>query len=273
MKLRTWVYLLLIPSCYLVTKFCRSQTDAFTSTAIASYLPPCPEWHTEPPTSEVDAILNQKFHYLTSGGQSFVFISEDKKYVLKFFKLQRILFPSLLHQTDSSRIKKVRRDFASYLMAWQELREETALVYLHLNRDLSFKRTITLVDKLHCQCQLNLEGIPFVLQKNVEMLYPYLDQLLTSGKEKEAEEALCTLFALIIQRCQKGILDEDPALHKNVGFFKGKPIILDAGRFIRDPQRMHAEVYSRDLQAITTRLEAWIKKKHPTFIANYQNQL
>src|SRR5258708_2635099 len=38
---------------------------------------------------EIDQLLNQEFTYLSKGAQSYVFVSQDQKYVIKFFKLNK----------------------------------------------------------------------------------------------------------------------------------------------------------------------------------------
>ena len=68
-------------------------TDGFTIENITSSLPFDESLETRPLNEEektlVDLILDQKFTYLGKGCQSYVFLSEDQQYVLKFFKYQR----------------------------------------------------------------------------------------------------------------------------------------------------------------------------------------
>src|SRR5690242_7329585 len=69
--------------------FCYSQTRGFRLYSILSDLPNDPRWEV-PPLSDrdqkkIDALLNQEFTFLGSGGWSFAFLGEDQKTVLKFF--------------------------------------------------------------------------------------------------------------------------------------------------------------------------------------------
>src|SRR5689334_8640410 len=50
------------------------------------------EWDVEI-SPEVVSILEQPFHYLAKGGQSYVFGSSDGKYVLKLFRFDACLLP------------------------------------------------------------------------------------------------------------------------------------------------------------------------------------
>jgi hypothetical protein len=87
-KLRFFFHLsLFIRVFYLCSKWCNTQTDRFTllkteTTPFYDALWDFPF----PEKEEVAPILDQPFSYLSSGGQSFVFLSEDGHYVLKLIK-------------------------------------------------------------------------------------------------------------------------------------------------------------------------------------------
>lgn len=71
-----------------------------------------------PPLSE----LNQKYFLKAQGGQSYVFFSEDGKYVLKFFKdMPRplVLWPSY----QQKKLGKLRRTLGGYNLAFTRLPE------------------------------------------------------------------------------------------------------------------------------------------------------
>ena len=48
-------------------------------------------WDAEPPSNELTPLLSQPFFFLKRGSQAYVFLSEDKKYVLKFRTTRRPL--------------------------------------------------------------------------------------------------------------------------------------------------------------------------------------
>src|SRR3989344_1671941 len=57
---------------------------------------------------EAQTILKQKFYYLASGGQMDVFVSEDEKYVLKFFSNTPLPLPFPSYQRR--KLVKLSRD-------------------------------------------------------------------------------------------------------------------------------------------------------------------
>jgi hypothetical protein len=91
-------------------------------------------------------VLNQTFYYLGSGTQFYAFASQDDKYVIKFFKMHKILPKNWLRDFPFSLFEKYRLDnvekkqailenvFRSLKTAYEVLHEESGLFYLHLIR-------------------------------------------------------------------------------------------------------------------------------------------
>ncbi len=257
---------------YFTQQFCLKQTDEFTIAKICSNLPFEEKWETRPLSqqqqTEVLHILDQKFHYLASGGQCYAFLSSDGQSVLKFFKHDRRLPAKWYPESVKKRQKKQRkleRDFNSYKLAFEELQDETGLLYVHLNKTRHLKQTVTLVDKLGIEHKLDLDTKEFVLQKKAELIYPYLQRLMQKGDLIQAKRVIDTLLEVIVARCQKGIFDEDAHIHRNFGFIPEslRAVILDVGRFKKDSSRSQPEVYLKDVAAITIRFQTWLNENYP----------
>ena len=171
---------------YATYLFCHKQTDGFQITKVISSIPSEEKW--EMPQleaserKELEELLSHPFSYLDKGGQSYAFLSEDGKTVLKLFKMSNIRqYPYLYHIAlpgilDQLRIKviqqqrrKLDRLFNSSAMAYKELKEATGLIYLNLNHNPDFKDLqVTVIDKLGIAHHLSLDTIPFALQKRVK---------------------------------------------------------------------------------------------------------
>jgi hypothetical protein len=126
-------------------------TDGFRVSNMTYDMPHNPDWEVPPLSDqekkEVDSILNQPFNYVGKGAQSYVFASKDGKYVIKFFKF-RHLRPSwiidalpewdfLKDYREKNRERKNRLImvvFSGYKLAYDELRNQSGIVYLHLNK-------------------------------------------------------------------------------------------------------------------------------------------
>lgn len=202
----------------------------------------------------LQGIFDQKFYYLGSGGQCWVFASEDGQYVLKFFKFHR-------RKKD-----KLQRDFKSYQIAYETLKQETGLVYLHLDKTESLGLTAKVIDKIAIEHPIDLDAHAFIVQKKAVLVFDYIRSLMDQGKQDEAKGALFKLCQLLEERCKKGIGDEDPRLHRNIGFVDGMPIFIDTGRFKNDPSRMDPAIYQKDLKKITHRLRQWLLNEYPELV-------
>lgn len=263
---RLAIVALLFYAAHEVSHFCIRETDGFTIAKIRPSHAFHPEWEVGGGSLPSD-ILKQPFYYLDSGGQCFAFLSADGQYVLKFFKNHfRSVFP-LSAKKQAKREKKLLRDFTSYTIAFQELREECGLLYLHINPTEHLQKRVSIVDKLGIQHELSLDQHAFILQKRADLVYPYFERLIQRGEKEEARAAISALVALIADRCQKGIFDEDARIHRNFGFIDKQAILIDVGRLRKDATRMQREVYTQDVRIITKRWRAWLLQQDPSLSA------
>ncbi len=165
-------------------------------------------------------ILKQKFYLKDQGGQSYVFISADEKYVLKFFKdMPRPWIP--LQNYQKKKLGKLIRTMNGYQLAFDRLREETGLLYLHLSPTKTPLPT-TLVDRLLIEHSIDLSSVYFVLQKRATPVSVFDESVLTQ------------VSALLQKRASVNIADHDPRLQSNLGWIDGQIGFIDPGRFIED---------------------------------------
>jgi len=193
--------------------------------------------------NELKAILSQKFSYLGFGKQMTVYESEDHNYVIKFFNprppLRKTRFQSLrkikyfcsLKWFSEAYFKKktrLHKLFQRHALAFNELRDETALVYLHLNASTAPDVELHIVDKSGTLYILDPQSVPFVLQKKAILASDFLHSL---SDPQHAYTALHTLFA---SRARKHFTDRIQTLHNNYGFINGQAVQLDFGRIKKD---------------------------------------
>lgn len=265
----------------LLQRFCHQQTDGFSRYKISSNLTFQPEWET-PRLSlreqeSLSKILNQPYRYLAKGAQSYVFLSDDGKYVLKFFRIYHLQppfwvthlrWPWFLQSYKMDKILKkldeLHKDFASYKIAHDELKEETGIVYLHLNKTDYLKQTLTFYDKIGIKHQVALDQMEFLVQKRAELVYPALAKMVESEGLENAKDALSQLVSLLCLRCQKGIHDKDPDLNTNFGFIGHTPLQIDVGRFRIENGNLQEQMVDRDeIIRITDNLNQWLRSRYP----------
>ncbi len=273
--------LVLILCCWGTARFCKLQTGSFTIARISSQLQYHPEWEvpalSENDEQEIKKALSQPYYFFSKGAQSFVFASEDGTAVIKFFRHHHLSAPSWvrflplawarhsIHKKNS----KLSKDFTSYKLAYEVLREESGLLYLHLNKTSHLNLTLDLVDNLGIHHPLPLDQYEFVVQKRATLVYSALETWIQKGEFEEAKKALTSLVKLLTVRSQKGIFDKDPDLNTNFGFIGTQSLQIDIGRFKRKPPA----VDQNELIRITDNLHQWLMHRAPELDRHLKEEL
>lgn len=268
--------------------FARKMTDTFTIAAISSNRPFQRTYQTRLLTQEeereLDLALSQPYHYFGWGGQVYVFFSADGKYVIKFFK-QRLFRPSWLLNTlplpkclhryrfkrNWKRQDKLKRDFFSYKASFEELQEQTALLYCHLHRTHHLNRRFELIDRLNIHHFLNLDHFDFIVQRKAERVQECFNRL--NGDVEGMREVFREILSLTNQCITKGFYNRDPFIPNNCGFVEGRAIQIDVGRFLKKETIRTAGGHIDEFLRITTPFEQWITAHYPHLLPIYQEQL
>lgn len=240
-----------------------NQKPEFGPVNIGSSLQHENEWEIERLSAEAETelaqIFAQNFVYLGAGSQSYAFLSDDGKYVLKFFRMKNFMpkpwyallppisiFKELRAEKIERQSERLKQLFRAYKLAYTELKEQTALIYLHLNKSDNLHQQITLVDKQGKSHRIDLDKFEFVLQKRADtLLYDYLLELWNKGEKKQVRNTLNALIDHVRLRSQKGIADRDDGLKNNFGFTDGNFFQLDPGRLYKNdalPAEAEAEL-------------------------------
>ncbi len=255
MMKRCLLLLFSIPLVCALERFCHSQTDGFAIVNISSPTRSSPRWEVKNP-SNWDLALEQKYTYLSCGAQVYVFESADGKYVLKFFKQQHMRIPPLFQKIplpkkwDSYRKKKIAKKravldstFESMRIAFAKLREETALIALHLNKSRELPSQLTIVDKIGIAHTIDPNQYEFVLQKKAKLAYEEIERWVAEGREEKAQALLTQALALSKKRIDLHVFDKDPDFSTNFGVVEGKLVQIDIGRFSEKLESDPEELY------------------------------
>jgi len=263
-----------------VERLCHKATDGFAMANI--YAPPGDngKWHrTEMPDP---ALLTQTYHYLSCGSQSYVFVSQDGKTILKLFKFQHMrtlpwldFLPSKGSLGEKRRKKRtiLEKTFNSYTLAYDQLKKETALLYIHLAKTDHLKKTLTIIDKIGKRHTLDLDQVEFILQKRGTLAYETLTSWMKKGETQKGEEGIRNLLRLAIRRCQSGIFDKDPDFSTNFGFIEEIPFQIDFGRLTPSENETDPKIYAPEMIRITRDFERWIAENHPDLLDSFRKEL
>ena len=255
-------------------------TDDFRISNMTYELPFEAPWAVPPLTGEehqqLADILDQKFYYIGKGAQCYAFVSEDRQYVLKFFKFKHLkpslfvdLLPSIppFHSYKQQCIERKKRKligvFNGYDLAFRENRKDSELLYLHLKPTDNLHLHATVVDKIGLTREIKLDEVVFLIQRKGETLRTRMNHLLKEGKVDEAEQAIASIIEMYISEYQRGIYDHDHGVMHNTGFIGSQPFHLDVGKLNKEERMKDVEIYKKDLEHVLWKVDVWIKANYP----------
>ncbi len=285
-KFKKVLFLVVFALCCIgVARFCHHATKGFRLSKIQGNLFPGAPLSESSPEDKVllSGLAEQKFHYLCRGLQSFVFLSEDGTTVLKLlsnhYQHNIALFSLLSHlplvgEWASGKKQysqtKLDRTFCSYRIAFDEMKDKTGLLYIHLNPTIDLPPQVTIVDPLGICHPVDLNQTGFLLQKKADLVYPALQSLIAAHKIEEAKEALTSLVSLFFWKWRHALADNDPLIRTNYGYIDGKAVQIDVGPLSRDGAPTDQK---REIERITASLKFWLTQNAPDLIPFLDQEL
>lgn len=206
----------------------------------------------------IKGILSKKFHYLTRGRESFIFESEDKKYILKFFDSTRyytsiyapsIPFPKFLNDFRKKhynrRKNKLAFNLSSAKIAYERLKDDSALIYVNLNKTTLFRDKLNITNKYGREFFIDLNDVFFILQKKCDLFYVKYQN---STDENYKNFLLEAFIDMVHRRTIKLVIDDDIGKkRRNWGIIDKKAVTFDIGRWYVDENLKTPEGYKKEM--------------------------
>lgn len=227
----------------------------------------------------VQQTLAQPFTYLGHGNQTYVFASADGKYVLKLFMKDYLtrtwlkhmfppIFPfrSFLHYQGEKKTYRTERLINGYCFSYFYDPEDSGLVYLHLNPNISFEEMV-LLDGLGRSIPFSIQSYLFALQERVVPSREEFLRLMAKGDLEGIKKRLRELFLLYCRQMQKGLYDDDHNLIDNTGFIADRAVRQDAGKVIYGEEYCNLEKIREELHSLMVhRLVPWFQRHNVPYI-------
>lgn len=241
-------------------------TDGFSLSQISSFLPQSESFNAKPlPDDQRSALLdslNQPFYYLGKGCQFYAFGSQDEQYVIKLLKQKHLRYPSpIFKKSLQKRKERVEKLFSSILLSFEELNQESGLVYVHLNKVPDLQKKVTLIDKVGLRHEIQIDDYEFIIQKRAQTA----KEVFAKATQEEAKKRIEQLCALVHARCSKKIRDGDRSFVQNIGFFQDRAVYIDVGQMFKDESISEQSQERADLESRLGNLRFWLEKYHPQF--------
>lgn len=271
---------LIFLSLYSLGRLYYHLTGGFMISNITSDFPFQPQWEIRPlmvsEQEEFTKAIDQPYYYLGKGCQSYVFVSQDEKYVIKFFKYQRYrlqpwlaYFPPLpaivkyREQKIATKWNKLDGFVRSWKLAFENLKEETGLVFVHLNKTNDLKKEVVIYDKIGWKHIIKLDQMEFCVQRRASMLCKTLLEYKNNEMLSEAKRLIYYLLNMILSEYARGLADNDHALMQNTGVAQGKPVHIDVGQFVFNEEIKQPVVFRQELFTKTYKFKLWLQNNYP----------
>jgi hypothetical protein len=243
-----------------------TSVEGFSEDKISSSLPIHPQWTIPAPAEsiQIKEILGSQFKFLGEGAQAFAFESADGKYVLKFFKMRRFS-PStadyLCPHVVRRRLKNLRWVFNGYKIAYENFRQDTGLVFIHLAKTDYLNQKASIIDDKGTLHLIDLDKTEFVLQEKAELLFDRLAKLQKVGDQQRVQQSIAAVLELVKRRIDKGYADRDKGVSNNFGFVGERAIQLDIGR-------LYKGVKAGQFEHVQQRIVRWQKENQTKEYSN-----
>jgi len=231
----------------------------------------------------IENIFPQRFYFLRSGRQYYTFISEDRQFILKFFKihahqragifnvLSRIFYQMLGFRQEMKDQLISAKVLSNYKYVYELLREETAIVYLHLDKTYEFPASVTLIDEKGKEHILDLNAIEFIVQRRAQKFYEHLNQLVKKGRYDDLTASIRSLFQLIATRCEKGFIDQNLDL-RSFGFIDNKAVRFDCATLSYDPSIKYPLNFRNEVMEAAEKLQEWAQNNYAEATLSIQEE-
>ena len=218
----------------------KKWTFGFKLAKMELHLPNHPQWDV-PFDPTILSLLQQKFCFLGRGAQCYVFESKDQKYVIKLFRYDK-----------NRKIEKIEALFRACMLAYHDLKEETGLIYIHLNQTQDLLPTIQCIGPLGRTFSLPLDRYQFAIQRKAQNLFEVF--LKAKDDPRLLQERFDQFMALLQARVDKKVVNYDTNLSRNFGFLEDRAIEFDFGNF-----SYHAEMDpTLEMNRFTSKLQSWL---------------
>jgi hypothetical protein len=160
--------------------------------------------------------------------------------------------------------KKICELFTACRIAYNKAKEETGLLYVHLNETQDQLPLMHLKGPLGQKIDLEPDLYRFVIQKKA---LSFKDAIL---KEDPVivRKRLDSFVSMLHSRLNKGIRNSDSAVIRNFGFIDDKAVEIDFGNYSEKPTSKEEE-----FALYTGRLQAWLKKHAVEWVEYFDDRI
>jgi len=221
---------------------------------------------------EAKSAMKQRFYNLGRGRQSYAFLSEDGRYVIKIPRYGRFRLPLWLQAMNLKCLESYRKHrivkkqaakevlLQSFQIAFDSLKEESAIIAVRFPGEKGNGEVIKIADRLGRHYDLPLNTTGFVLQHKKVLFNEVFEKILLMKDREKIAHRFDQLLEVVATRARKGITCRDDAFMYNFGFDEFQAYQIDVGDFRRPITGNPKEIFDQSVQGSLKPIRAWIKK-------------
>lgn len=274
------IFLLLVLFAGGIGKLWHSSKDGFSIYRISYALPPAQGQDPVPP----EELFRGPFSYLGRGRQCYAFESPDGRLVLKiprfdryelpfFWKMPFAFFERFRNSIREERQRRLAFTLESFKIASEELKEETAILYLHIHDTPAILGRTTLIDKLGRRFEIDLNRTAFVLQEKKRLMMPQFLDAVRAGDDLKVGLIIDSFLAILKKRARLGIFNKDPSFMRNFAWDDGKGVQIDIGSFYRRRGLSPEEAYLASMKESCIPIREWLGSLDAGLLARFDKRL
>jgi len=233
----------------------------------AIQLPINPAWEADPPSAQLLDVLSGPFTYLGRGMQSFVFESQDGKFVLKLFRRAPRIHPwrqffrkNLLKRTDRRLPReKMEQLLNACKLAYTEAADLTGLVYIHLNPTDGLSMQTHLINRMGRKIGVDLNQCRFAIQKKGLSVSKTFEAAIRAKDLAKCERLTRSFISLVEERSSRNIRNLDKKLGDNFGFIGEQAIEWDFGSYALSPDLATPAAREKEIEIFRKHLRTFLE--------------
>lgn len=238
-------------------------------------------------SDDVNEVLSRKFHYLGKGRQVYVFVSDDNQYVIKFARDNKYKYPlwarcfSFFNILSFNQMKildekkeRLNRAIESYKIAYDDLKDDTQLIFANIDKKKKLNKNIVLFDKANRKFKINLNESIFCIQKKAIPIKEYLSDLLMQKDIEKAKFVINGVIENVLSRMNKNILNRDFSnILTNYGYSNNKFFEMDVGSFYKEEYDLSTDRINSELDGFTFPLRLFLVNNYSDLVEYFDNVL
>jgi hypothetical protein len=151
----------------------------------------------------------------------------------------------------------------------EELKESTAMMAMNLSPHgppFLKTKTVRIIDKAGRSYRMDLRSSYFILQGKKELFRDVIQEAALKDGIAGVEKVLDALFAVIIERTKKGVLNRDGSFLRNYGYDEKRAYQTDVGSFYQVAIGSTNDLYHRSMESSVKPIRLWMQAKHPEWL-------